>query len=215
LRIFLFHLLYLTFFLSSSRAANLEPEDIFFISSFSRPHLIAGNYRKVFIAGKNGVLIYNHLKKKWDASITVEDEILDIFYSQERDKLRILTDRGSLEYNENFRHWYSVDSLRHTAGDSGILEEYQFQLLPHLSGISMPYPWHFKEGYIRDKDMRWAPINRAVVFDYDQLWGLTSGLGIFKGSHRRNYLKPIWFGLEDPVRWLTDVSTKPAGCSNR
>ncbi|MFC1584020.1 hypothetical protein ACFL5V_00585 [Fibrobacterota bacterium] len=152
----------------------------------------------MYIAAGKGVLIFNQSKNAWESSIRTEHEIKDIFYSQERDKLRILTGQGALEYNENFRDWYAVDSLRFTAGDSGKLEQEQLQALSGLSGVSMPYPWHFMGDAIRDKYMRQSPVTRAVVFDYDRLWVLTSGSGVFTGSKRRSFIKPAWFGLDDP-----------------
>ncbi len=106
------------------------------------------------------------------------------------------TEDGVFEYNETFQDFSPEDSLRPMDYRTEQPEAPAFKPLTNMAGYSLNHPWHFMHGYIRDKYMRKAPITKAVVFEYDILFALTNGLGVFKGSERRRFLEPLSFGPE-------------------
>ncbi len=179
-------------------SADLRPKDVFFISSFGSPKFITGDYRRAYIVGQKHIMVYDHLKNRWSASLPVSQDVLNVFFSKERGKFRILTPSGPMEYSEAFQDFSPIDSLNYSlGGDTSRRETEPVERLSGLNGIGMPYPWFYTQGQIRDKYMRRASVTQAAVFDYDILWVLTNGLGLFKGSHRRLHLEPVWQGLED------------------
>jgi hypothetical protein len=98
-----------------------------------------------------------------------------------------------LEYNPAFRRFTdgSASDWNEALQGGGTV--------PDLTGLVMEGQWFFLGDAVRDRDMRKAPITDARVFEYDNLWLLSAGLGPFYGSSRRKRAGPAWFGLDDPA----------------
>lgn len=177
----------------ASQAANLQSQDILFISTHKNPTQIVGDSKNAFILTEGGVLMYDYRRSSWVDNLVPGSAIKDIRYSQTRSRLYVLLQGGrTLEYNSAFRRFTDAS-----------LEDYQAAndvgSPADLTGLTLSGDDFFLGDALRDKYMRRAPIVQAKVFDYDNLWVLTAGLGPFYGSLRRKQASSFWFGLDYPA----------------
>lgn len=178
---------------SVSRAANLQTRDLLFISTHKSPTQVAGDSKMAYLLTEGGVLCYDYRRQAWVDNLNVGQPIQAIRYSASRSKLYALLSGGALlEYNPAFRRFTdaSLDEWQ-AAGDGG--------QAPDLTGLTLADNDFFLGDAIRDKYMRRAPIVQAKVFDYDNLWVLTDGLGAYYGSVRRKQAASFRFGLDFPA----------------
>src|SRR5690606_4694111 len=177
-----------------SPAANLQTRDLLFFSTHKRPHQVVGDSKNAFLLTEGGVLMYDYRKQAWIDNLVVAGQgIASIAYSSARSKLYVLLQGGTtLEYNPVFRRFTSapLSDFQEAGGAGGAVD---------LNGLTLDGDNFFLGDSIRDKYIRRAPIVQALVFDYDNLWVLTDGLGPFFGSTRRKQAEAFWFGLDFPA----------------
>jgi hypothetical protein len=176
-----------------SRAANLQTQDLLFFSTHKYPTQVVGDSKNAFILTEGGVLMYDYRRSAWVDNLNTGNAIKSIRYSQMRSKLYVLLAGGrTLEYNPVFRRFTDAS-----------LEDYQAANAAgspaDLKGLTLDGDNFFLGEAIRDKYMRQAPVSQAMIFDYDNLWVLTEGLGSFYGSSRRKSAAGFWFGLDYPA----------------
>ena len=173
-------------------AANLQTQDLFFFSTHKRPTQVVGDAKNAYLLTESGVLMYDYRRSAWMDNLAPGAPVSAIRYSTSRSKVYLQLLGGRLlEYNSAFRRL--TDASREdfeAAGTSGSA--------PDLNGLTLDGNNFFLGDAIRDKYMRRAAILRTGVFDYDNLWILTDGLGPFYGSFRRKSVSAYWFGLDDP-----------------
>ncbi|MDQ3000889.1 MAG: hypothetical protein M3Y08_06470 [Fibrobacterota bacterium] len=177
----------------TSRAANLQSQDILFFSTHKYPTQIVGDSKNAFILTEGGVLMYDYRRQAWVDNLVAGSPIQTIRFSQSRSRLYVLLQGGrTLEYNTAFRRFTdaSLEDFQ-AAGESGSGAD--------LTGLTLEGENFFLGDALRDKYMRRAPIVQGRVFDYDNLWILTAGLGPFHGSVRRKNASSLWFGLDYPA----------------
>jgi hypothetical protein len=175
-------------------AANLQTQDLLFFSTHKFPSKVVGDDKNSYVLTESGVLVYDLRRMAWVDNLAVGARIRDIRYSERLSRLYAMTEGGRfLEYNPAFRRFTdaSESDFSSAAGGNG--------RVPDLTGLNLEGEWFFLGDAVRDRYMRRAPIASARVFDYDNLWVLTSGLGPFLGSERRKRAAPAWFGLDDPA----------------
>lgn len=178
---------------SVSRAANLQTRDLLFISTHKSPSQVVGDSKMAYLLTEGGVLCYDYRRQAWVDNLNVGQTIQAIRYSSSRSKLYALLAGGALlEYNPAFRRFTDA-SLNdwQAAGEGGQGAD--------LTGLSLTENDFFLGDAIRDKYMRRAPILQSRVFDYDNLWILTEGLGAYYGSARRKQASSFRFGLDFPA----------------
>ncbi|MDB5103047.1 MAG: hypothetical protein JWP91_736 [Fibrobacteres bacterium] len=176
-----------------SSAANLQPQDLLFVSTHKYPTQVVGDSKNAFLLTEGGILMYDYRKSAWLDNLVPGGPVSGIRFSQTRSKLYVLMAGGrTLEYNPVFRRFTDAS-----------LEDYQAATdagtQPDLTGLTLDGDNFFLGDALRDKYMRRAPIKSAKVFDYDNLWILTDGLGPFYGSVRRKQASSFWFGLDYPA----------------
>lgn len=182
---------------SPAPGANLQTQDLLFFSTHKAQLKVVGDARNAFVLTEGGILVYDYGRKTWVDNLYVAQRARDIRFSESRSRLYVLTDAGRvLEYNEAFRRFTDAPESDWAAAGSG--GKYSGSV-PDLTGLSMEGDWFFLGDAVRDGQMRKAPITSARVFDYDNLWVLSAGLGPFFGSSRRKRVAPAWFGLDDPA----------------
>ncbi|MDB5050416.1 MAG: two component regulator propeller domain protein [Fibrobacteres bacterium] len=176
-----------------SPAANLQTQDILFFSTHKFPTQVVGDSKNAFILTEGGVLMYDYRRSSWMDNLFTGNAIQAIRYSQARSKLYLLLQGGrTMEYNPVFRRFTDAALADYQAAGDGASGA-------DLTGLTLDGDNFFLGDAIRDKYMRRAPIVMGKVFDYDNLWVLTAGLGPFYGSARRKQASSFWFGLDYPA----------------
>ena len=178
---------------SVSLAANLQTRDLLFFSTHKSPTQVVGDSKMAYLLTEGGVLCYDYRRQAWVDNLNIGQTIQAIRYSASRSKLyALLAGGGLLEYNPAFRRFTDATLEEwNAAGDGGAAAD--------LTGLTLSDNDFFLGNAIRDKYMRRAPITQARVFDYDNLWILTDGLGPYYGSLRRKQAASFRFGLDFPV----------------
>ncbi len=172
------------------RAANLQTQDLLFVSKHRNPTMIESDDKVAFMLTEGGVLMYDYRRRQWQDNIAPGRGVRDIAYTPSQNRLLMLTgDNQVLEYNPSFRRVTpsSQPFNKEPTGASG----------GDLTGLSLGPDYFWLGDGVRDKHNRRADVTMARVFDYDNLWLLTAGHGAFLGSQRRKDLAPNWFGLYD------------------
>ena len=182
--------------LSLSRAANLQTQDIFSFSTHKFPGQVVGDSRNAYVLTEGGVLVFDYGRKAWTDNLAPGSSVRSIRYSLTRSKLYAMLEGGNvLEYNTAFRRFTPASTADFEAAtDVGAV--------PDLTGLTMGDDYFFLGDAVRDKYMRRAPLGTSRVFEYDNLWVLTRGLGPFFGSARRKQANTAWFGLDDPATFV-------------
>lgn len=177
-----------------ARAANLQTQDLLFFSTHKFPTKAVGDDKTAYVLTEGGVLVFDYRRKTWADNLVAPQRLRDIRWSGSRSRLYAATDGGRvLEYNPSFRRFVDgSESDWNQALEGG-------GSVPDLTGLNMEGQWFFMGDAVRDRHMRKAPITDARVFEYDNLWILSAGLGPFYGSSRRKRAGPAWFGLDDPA----------------
>ncbi len=171
-------------------AANLQTQDLFFFSTHKRPIQVVGDAKNAFLLTEGGVLVYDYRRSAWMDNLAPGSPISAIRYSTSRSKVYLQLQGGRLlEYNSAFRRLTDASSADFDAAGAG-------GTVPDLNGLTLDGNNFFLGDAIRDKYMRRAPIFKSAVFEYDNLWILTEGLGAFYGSYRRKSVSSFWFGLD-------------------
>jgi ligand-binding sensor domain-containing protein len=179
--------------LNLSLAANLQTQDLFFFSTHKSPLDVVGDDKNAYVLTEGGVLMYDYRRQTWVDNLAPSAPVVAIRYSSSRSRVYLQLQGGRLlEYNSTFRRLTDAsheDFLAANASGSGA----------DLNGLTLDGNNFFLGDAIRDKYMRRAPIRKSLVFDYDNLWVLTEGLGLYYGSQRRKSVSNYWFGLDDPA----------------
>jgi hypothetical protein len=178
---------------SLSRAAYLQTRDLLFISTHKSPTQVVGDSKMAYLLTEGGILCYDYRRSAWVDNLNVGRPFQAIRYSPSRSKLYALVEGGALlEYNPAFRRFTdaTLDDWNAAAGGGQAAD---------LNGLILTDNDFFLGDAIRDKYMRRAPITQAKVFDYDNLWVLTDGLGPYYGSLRRKQASSFRFGLDFPA----------------
>lgn len=179
--------------LSLSSAANLQPQDLFFFSTHKRPTQIVGDDKNAYILTESGVLFYDYRRQQWIDNLYPNAPVSAIRYSTSKSKVYLLLAGGrTLEYNSVFHRLTDVSKQDYNAASDG-------GSAPDLTGLTLDGNNLFMGDGVRDKYMRRVPITQSRVFEYDNLWILTDGLGAFSGSIRRKQAASFWFGLDNPA----------------
>src|SRR5690606_27436488 len=171
-------------------AANLQTQDLLFISKHRYPTMIESDDKVAFMLTEGGVLMYDYRRRQWQDNIAPGRGVRDIAYTPSQNRLLMLTATNEvLEYNPSFRRVtpssqpFNKEATGASAGD--------------LTGLSLGPDYFWLGDGVRDEYNRRADVTMARVFDYDNMWLLTAGHGAFLGSQRRKDLSPNWFGLYD------------------
>jgi|GEM_PF-1587081 len=172
------------------RAANLQTQDLLFISKHRNPTVVESDDKVAFVLTEGGVLMYDYRRRQWQDNIGAGRDVKDIAYNTSQNRLLMQTASGAvLEYNPSFR--------RVTPSSQAFSKEATGAGANDLSGLSLGSEYFWLGDGVRDKYNRRVDVNASRVFDYDNLWVLTAGHGAFLGSERRKDLSPNWFGLYD------------------
>jgi hypothetical protein len=175
----------------ASFAANLQTQDLFFVGSHRHPVEIVGDDRNAFIRTEGGVLVYDYRKRNFVDNLFPGAAIQSLLFSTTKSRLLLTTsDGGAYEYNPVFRRATPARAQDFTgAGGEGVAGD--------LTGLSLGPNYFFLGDGVRDKWNRRVGLNGSRVFEYDNLWVMTQGFGLFQGSARRKEATPLWFGLYD------------------
>lgn len=189
---------------AAPRAANLQTQDLLFFSTHKAPAKVVGDDRTAYLLTEGGVLVFDYRRKTWVDNLYVREKARDIRYASSR--LYVQTEAGRiLEYNEAFRRFTNApESAWISAGADGS----GAGSAPDLTGLQLEDQWFFLGDGVRDRYMRKAPVTDARVFEYDNLWILSRGLGPFYGSSRRRRAASAWFGLDDPACYTVQPEGK-------
>jgi ligand-binding sensor domain-containing protein len=175
---------------ASSFAANLQTQDLLFISRHRNPTMVESDDKTAFVLTEGGVLMYDYRRRQWADNIAPGRGVKDISYNPSQNRLLMLTAGNTvLEYNPSFRRVTASSQAFEkvaTGSDAG-----------DLSGLSVGADYFWLGDGVRDKFNRRVELAGSRVFDYDNLWVLTAGHGAFLGSQRRKDLTSHWFGLYD------------------
>ncbi len=179
---------------SLTLAANLQPRDILFVSTHKRPVQVVSDDRQAFVLTEGGILMYDYRRSAWVDNIHMGlqgERVRGLYLPKDRGMLWVDVGGRYLEYNPTFQRF--TDAGRSLpGGDLGLGRE------ADLIGLVLNEEYFFLGDGIRDRYMRRASLTQARVFDYDNLWVLTDGLGPFLGSARRKDAASVWFGLDNP-----------------
>jgi len=179
---------------SFSAAANLQPQDLFFISTHRYPTQIVSDDKVAYVLTENGVLYYDYNRDQWMDDIGAGLGVSNIAYLPDKNLLLLATPNGTLEYNPVFRQVtpssVPFQGTSAAGGNPGDLNGLQL-------GNDYTYLTQSGVGIVRDRYNRRDSVSLATVFNYDHLWVLTSGGGAFLGSARRKEADSKWFGLYD------------------
>ncbi len=177
--------------------ANLQPKDYLFISTHRNPTQIVSDDKVAYVLTEGGVLLYDYRRQQWADNIAPGLGVNNIAYNPDKNQLLMSAAGGSLlEYNPSFRRVSNSSATMQansaTTGTTpadlnGLILEGDFAFISDASG-----------SVVRDSYNRRAAITTARSFNYDDLWLLTAGQGIFHGSSRRKSAASAWFGLYDP-----------------
>ncbi len=174
----------------SAFAANLQTQDLLFISKHRNPTQVESDDKTAYILTEGGVLLYDYRRRQFQDNIAAGRNIREIAYNASQSRLLMRAADGTvLEYNPAFRR-VSVSSLPFTKEATGTEAG-------DLTGLSVGADYFWLGDGVRDKYNRRVDNNLSRVFDYDNLWLLTAGHGAFLGSQRRKDLSSLWFGLYD------------------
>ncbi len=187
-------LLSISLLVTPSHAANLQPRDVLFITTHKRPVQVVSDDRQAFVLTEGGILMYDYRRAAWVDNIhagLAGQRVRGLFLPKDRGMLWVDLGGRYLEYNPTFQRFTDAGNSL-PGGDLGLGRE------PELTGLVLSEEYFFLGDAIRDRYMRRAPITQARVFDYDNLWVLTDGLGPFLGSVRRKDASSAWFGLDNP-----------------
>ncbi len=171
-------------------AANLQTQDLFFVSTHRFPVQVESDDKTAFLLTEGGVLMYDYRRRQWQDNIAPGLGVRDIAFSPSQNRLLMLTRDGAvLEYNPAFRRVNPSSQPFERTGTGGPGGD--------LSGLSLGNDFFFLGDAVRDRYNRRAPVVGARVFEYDNMWLLTAGHGAFLGSQRRKDLTHNAFGLHD------------------
>ncbi len=179
---------------SLAAAANLQPRDVLFLSTHKSPVQVVSDDRQAFVLTEGGILQYDYRRAAWVDNLYAgfgDQRVRGIYLPKDRGMLWVDVGGRYLEYNPTFQRFTDAGGNL-PGGDLGLGRE------PDLTGLVLNEEYFFMGDGIRDRYMRRAPLTQARVFDYDNLWVLTDGLGPFLGSARRKDASSAWFGLDDP-----------------
>lgn len=147
------------------------------------------------------VLEYNVFKKEWVRSLQVKHDIDDLFYDYREDKVRVRSGSRILEFTSNSPDGFPVDSLcipSHQRSEIEGAKPLQFNSAPWFS---MPYPWYYSQGRIRDPYLNWFPIRRAVSISNRDVFMAVPSLGLFQADISTRELVPLVQGsISEPNR---------------
>jgi ligand-binding sensor domain-containing protein len=176
--------------LQTAGAANLQTQDLLFISKHRNPTIVESDDKTAYVLTEGGVLMYDYRRRQWQDNIAAGRGVKDIAYNTSQNRLLMLTSSNTvLEYNPSFR--------RVTPSSQTFTKEATGEGAGDLTGLSLGPDYFWLGDGVRDKHNRRVDVNTSRVFDYDNLWLLTAGHGTFLGSQRRKDLTPNWFGLYD------------------
>lgn len=180
----------LALFAAPAPAANLQTQDLLFISKHRNPVMVESDDKVAFVLTEGGVLMYDYRRRQWQDNIGAGRGIKDISYTSSQNRLLMLTTSNAvLEYNPSFRRVSPSSQAFNKESTGGTAND--------LSGLSLGPDYFWLGDAVRDKYNRRADVVGTRVFDYDNMWLLTAGHGAFLGSQRRKDLSPNWFGLYD------------------
>jgi hypothetical protein len=175
---------------ASAFAANLQPQDLLFVSRHRNPVAVESDDKTAFVLTEGGVLMYDYRRRVWQDNIAGGKAIKDISYNPAQNRLLMQAGDGSvLEYNSAFR--------RVSPSSQAFQKQATGASAPDLNGLSLGSDFFWLGDGVRDRYNRRADVSMSRVFDYDNLWVLTAGHGPFLGSQRRRELASAWFGLYD------------------
>ncbi len=171
-------------------AANLQTQDLLFISRHRNPVAVESDDKTAYVLTEGGVLMYDYRRRQWQDNIAAGRGVKDIAYTPAQNRLLMQTADGTvLEYNPAFRR-VNVSSQSFQKQPTGASAS-------DLNGLSLGRDYFWLGDGVRDKYNRRFDVTLSRVFDYDNLWVLTAGHGPFLGSQRRKDLSSVWFGLYD------------------
>jgi hypothetical protein len=174
----------------SAFAANLQTQDLLFISRHRNPVAVESDDKTAYVLTEGGVLMYDYRRKQWQDNIAGGRAVKDIAYTPSQNRLLMQAGDGTvLEYNPAFRRVNTTSQpfVKSATGTSA----------SDLNGLSLGSEFFWLGDGVRDRYNRRADVKMSRVFDYDNLWVLTAGHGAFLGSQRRKELASAWFGLYD------------------
>ncbi|HEX2613409.1 MAG TPA: hypothetical protein VHO02_07435 [Fibrobacteria bacterium] len=176
--------------LGTAFAANLQAQDMLFISRNRNPVAVESDDKTAFVLTEGGVLMYDYRRRQWQDNIAGGRGVKDIAYNPSQNRLLMQTGDGTvLEYNPAFRR-VNVSSQTFQKQSTGTTPS-------DLNGLSLGADFFWLGDGVRDRYNRRADVTLSRVFDYDNLWVMTAGHGPFLGSLRRKELASAWFGLYD------------------
>ncbi len=181
--------LLLNLLLCSSFAVNLQPADYLFFSTHKNPTQVVSDSKYAYILTEGGILVYDYRRQNWIDNIILTVPVSRIKISKERGTLLVDIAGKTLEYNSTFHRL--TDAFSNVTEDDATLGK-----TADLNGLMLNNNYVYLGDAIRDKYMRRSPVVQARVFDYDNLWMLTQGMGLFQGSARRKEANSMWFGLD-------------------
>jgi len=174
----------------SSFAANLQSQDLLFVSRHRNPTMVESDDKTAFVLTEGGVLMYDYRRRQWADNIAAGRGVKDISFNSSQNRLLMLTSANAvLEYNPSFRRVNASSQTFNKEATGGAAGD--------LGGLSLGSDYFWLGDGVRDKFNRRVDVTMSRVFDYDNLWVLTSGHGAFLGSQRRKDLASNWFGLYD------------------
>lgn len=137
------------------------------------------------------MLVYDYRKRSFVDNLFPGAAVQSLIFSTTKSRLLLTTsDGGAYEYNPVFRR-ATPARAQDFAGSGGE------GAVGDLTGLSLGPQYFFLGDGVRDKWNRRVGLNGSRVFEYDNLWVMTQGFGLFLGSARRKEALPLWFGLYD------------------
>ncbi len=142
------------------------------------------------MATEAGILVFDYRKNAWVDHWRAENDIQDIYFDEQRDRLLALISGQAYVYNETLDRFQSTDSF---PSQSRIKAR-----PPGLGiGINLSNGYTYMGDAVRDPYLRSARIRDVSVFEDDKLWILSRGFGAFYGSARHRRAEQVWFGLSE------------------
>src|SRR5690606_40381849 len=85
-------------------AANLQTQDLLFISKHRNPVMVESDDKVAYVLTEGGVLMYDYRRRQWQDNIAAGRGVRDISYNASQNRLLMLAGDGTvLEYNPSFR----------------------------------------------------------------------------------------------------------------